>query len=619
MNLNFKTFSSCLLALGCASFSVSAQQKQPNVILYLTEDLSPHFLAMYNNGKGAQTPNLEALAAEGVDFTNTYSNAPVSSAARTTLITGCYAPRFAGSFHRCIEEFSMPEGLHMFPYYLRQEGYFTHSSNKTDYNVDIDSVAWNKITKNNSLSQIVREREGQEQPFFLHYTNMATHEYNLHFTEQTFRTKKTRANVDDANILSIHPDTKLMRYTYAKIYDQIESVDKELGLVVGQLRKSGELDNTFIIFVGDNGGVLPGTKGYTNNIGFEVPMVVYIPKLWREQLGVALGSKREDLVSFIDLAPTILNLAGIKAPKQMDGKPLLGKGAIDGHKAVYGYGDRYDEYYAFNRMVRIGNYRYARNYKPYQPKGLYSNYRYRQLAFKEWHSMWIEGALNAEQSKFFETQPVEELYDLAKDPMEKVNLAEDPAYAKQVKAMRKSLNGYITKKCDLGFIPENIIIEQGLSATEEFAKQNKRRIATYCRIADLQCGSYSDAAKELKKAMLSDDMIERWWAYTTAASFGKEAEELCEIAQKDLRAPRAYLRSRAMIFLETAGFEISPKQIQSALDMSQNLAEAVELLNDITFLVDYGYLDQFELNISQLPFESEYITNRTEHIAGRLN
>ena len=111
----------------------------------MAEDVAPQFVGLYNQGKGAQTPNLEQMAREGLVFNNAYSNAPVSSAARSTLITGCYAPRLGVSWHRKLEVVSMPEGLDMFPTYLRRAGYHTSNAAKTDYNCMLDEQAWDQM------------------------------------------------------------------------------------------------------------------------------------------------------------------------------------------------------------------------------------------------------------------------------------------------------------------------------------------------------------------------------------------------------------------------------------------------------------------------------------------
>ena len=160
-----------------------------------------------------------------------------------------------------------------------------------------------------------------------------------------------------------HPNTKLFRYTYATFYDRIQDSDKELGELMNMLEADGELDNTFIFYFGDNGGSLPGSKGYTTETGLNVPLVIYVPKKWRNKLSLKIGTRTNGFVSFMDFGPTLLHLAGISVPKEMDGIPFLGEDIslqkLEARDEVYGYGDRFDELYAFNRTLRKGNFKYS--------------------------------------------------------------------------------------------------------------------------------------------------------------------------------------------------------------------------------------------------------------------
>ena len=121
------------------------------------------FSELYNE-HGAATPHVEALAQNGVVFNQAYCNAPVSSAARSTLITGCYAPRLGLQLHRKIETVALPEGLHMFPAYLRQAGYHTSNAAKTDYNCMLDKNAWDIVA---GKIGAWRERPDKNMPFFM--------------------------------------------------------------------------------------------------------------------------------------------------------------------------------------------------------------------------------------------------------------------------------------------------------------------------------------------------------------------------------------------------------------------------------------------------------------------
>ncbi len=585
--------------------------QKPNIVWFLTEDLSPHFLALFNEGRGCQTPNVARLASEGLLYPNAYSSAPVSSAARTTLITGCYAPSFEGSFHRHIEINPMPEGLSMFPTYLRQTGYYTINAKKTDYNVVLDENAWCNI---DGELDSWRTRDDKSQPFFMQRSVMTTHESRLLFDEQTYRTVKTRHNPQDVFLLPHVADTELMRYTYATIYDRIEESDAELGELLAMLEEDGELNNTIIFFFGDNGGVTPGTKGYTDNVGVQVPLVVYIPEPLREEYGVKAGEVCEDLVSFIDFAPTTLNMAGAEIPERMDGVAFLGDDAVAGNESVVCYGDRFDELYSFNRSIRKGNFRYERNYQPYQTQSLFALYRYKQMAFREWKELYQSGVLNSAQSRFFEQQGVEELYDLSKDPNELNNLAADPSFRSTLNELRDDLNQYLLEKCDLGFFPETIIHEQAMANPDNYGKANRTRIEQFIQIADLQRLPFKKAKRGISKALKSTDDVSVWWGLTAATHFGAEAEELVESAELLLSHERSYIRSRAMLFLMYCGKEFTPAQLKSLFPATRKDSETLLILNDIAVMVESGLIKPFPISVEDAPAKDFSIEWRVRYL-----
>ncbi|MFR9502495.1 MAG: sulfatase [Rikenellaceae bacterium] len=586
-------------------------EEKPNIVWFLTEDLSPHFLALFNEGQGCQTPSLEKLSKNGMLYPNAYSNAPVSSAARTTLITGCYAPSFEGSFHRHIKINPMPEGLNMFPTYLREAGYYTINAKKTDYNVELDEKAWDNI---NGELDTWRTRPDKNQPFFMQRSMMITHESQLLFGEDTYQNVETRHNPKSVFLLPHVPDTPLMRYSYATIYDRIEESDAELGELIEMLEAEGEADNTIIFFFGDNGGVTPGTKGYTDNVGVQVPLVVYIPEKWRKEFNAEAGTVREDLVSFIDFAPTTLNMAGAEIPERMDGIAFLGEDAVRGNESVVCYGDRFDELYSFNRSIRKDNFRYERNYQPYQTQSLFALYRYKQMAFREWKELYAKGELNGAQSRFFETQGVEELYDLSSDPNELNNLAVDPRYAKKLKELRGDLNSYLLEKCDLGFYPETIIHERAMENPDNFGKANRKSIKAYMEIADLQRLEFKKAESKLKKALDSEDEVEQWWGLTTCAAFGESAYSLAPMAEALLNHNRSYIRSKAMLFLLMCGEEFTSAQLKALFDDSRKDAETLLILNDITVMVESGLIAPFPITVDDAPAENFGIEWRVRYL-----
>ncbi|MFI3306219.1 MAG: sulfatase [Rikenellaceae bacterium] len=578
--------------------------ERPNIAWYITEDTSPQYIAHFNDGRGAKMPNLERFAKEAVTFTNAFSNAPVSSAARTTLLTSCYAPRFGGALHRHIERFPLPEGVDMFPQHLAANGYFTTNAKKDDYNVEFDeNSVWQRPK---AMSSDWRERENQDQPFFYMTTNVVTHEGRLLFKESAYQSKETETDPKDVYIPESFPDTDLMRYTFATFYDKLAASDAEFGSMLNNLEEDGLMENTIIFFFGDNGGTTPGTKGYTTDCGLRVPLLVYVPEQWRKELGVEAGTTCDDIVSFMDFGATVLKLAGVEQPKGIDGTPFLGKGHKE-NKSVVCYGDRFDELYAFSRVLYRGDYRYARNYTPYHPKGIYTFYRYRSLAFQEWASLYAAGKLSDKQAAFYEPQGAEELYDLKRDPEELVNLAKDPQYRKIAESMRKELDATTTKRLDLGFYPETILLEDALSDPEQFGKDHSDDIKRYCDLANLQLNPYRESKSGVIGAINSQDIIDQWWGLTAAAWFGKslEKEIINSIREVVNGNSRSLIRSRAVIALANAGERVDMSCVKAIVQSSHSLAESVLILNDLAYLKSAGLIAPFELDPSTTPFSKE--------------
>lgn len=592
------------LYAACCATTITAKsliKERPNFVWFMAEDVSAHYLRLYNDQKkGVATPHVEKLAEEGIIFNNAYSNAPVSSAARSTLITGCYAPRLGASFHRKLEQVPLPDGLQMFPSYLRKAGYHTSNAAKTDYNCFMDETAWDVV--NGKLGEW-RNRPNKKMPFLHVRTSMTTHESKLQFKENKVKNVKTQNRPDKVFVHPNHPDTELFRYTYATFYDRIQDSDNELGELMDMLKADGELDNTFIFYFGDNGGSLPFTKGYTTETGLQVPLVVYVPKKWRDRLPVKVGERTNGFVSFMDLGPTLLHLAGLEVPKEMDGTPFLGedisKEQLNARDEVYGYGDRFDELYAFNRTLRKGNFKYSRNFQPYHPKSLYSLYRYKQAAFREWKKLYQNGKLNEVQSYFFQPQGAEELYDLSTDPYETKNLANNPTYQSKLEELRGLLKKQLVNSHDLGLYPECVWLEQGKQNPTQFGITNSSKIKRYSDIADLEMATFSQAKSDIIAALQSPDPVERYWGATVCASFGKQAAALQNELKKLTNDSESYVRSRAIVALNIAQKFNPVAPMKEALKKAKNGAESLLILNDMAYLKEKG--SNFQLTEADVP------------------
>jgi len=603
MKISLNYISSFLLLaivfLSCSSAKNTGEiLPPPNIVWLVSEDNSIHYLKRFDKN-GVATPNIASLAKDGLIFSNAFSNAPVCSAARSTIISGSYGPGMASHYHRRIEKVSLPTDIEMFPAYLKRAGYYTTNNSKEDYNIDKPDNVWNESSK-----KATWRNRAVNQPFFHVYNTEISHEGSLHFDQKYFETNKTVTDLESFTVQPNLPNTELFKYTNALYRDKIVQMDSKLGEIIAQLKEDGLYDNTFIFYYGDNGGVLPGSKGYLSETGVHIPMVVHIPENYKHLVKGDLGSHVQGFVSFIDLAPTVLNLAGIPVPKGMAGKPFLGKNVtlkeVNKRDETFSYADRMDEKIDMVRAVRKGRFKYIRNYTPFNFDGLMNNYRYQQLAYKELAKMYKEGKLNEVQSRFFETKKSELLFDIEKDPYETNNLAEDPKYKNEVLKLRSKLNSYLTEMPDLSFYPEHFLIKNAFDNPVKFGQEHKKEILNYINIADLSLADFNVAKPQMEKALNSNDSWERYWGLIVCTSFGKQAigfeEKIREMAQND---PISINKVRAFEFIGLVMKENTLPKIASILYKSNEVGEALLILNTMTLLTDnkFGFKSEYDFEL----------------------
>lgn len=587
---------------------------RPNIVWIVSEDNSKHWLRLYEEG-GAAMPNIEKLAENGLVFQNAFSNAPVCSVARSTLITGSYAPRIAAQYHRRGAMAPMPEGLRMFPHYLREAGYYTTNNSKTDYNLS-DKGMWDE-----SSNKATYRNRGFEQPFF-HVQNFGrTHEGQLHFTEEFMEENATETDPHAIKVFPYHPDTPVFRYTYAKFQDHHIETDAQMGGFLARLKDDGVADDTIVFYYGDHGGVLPRGKGYAYESGLNVPFVVYAPEKWRHLLPVNAGKSVDGFVSFIDFGPTVLNLAGVDVPETMDGKPFLGEGVtardLDRRDEAFGYADRFDEKYDLVRTFRKGKYKYIRNYQPFNFDGLFNDYRYKMLAYREWSAMYQAGELNAVQSQFFEPREAEALYDIEKDPHETNNLADDPKSASVLRDLRQRLTNQVKEISDLSFLPEPAMLSEALSNPVQFGRENQDRIGKLVDTANLSLLPFAKAKSGIAKAFKSNDPWVRYWGAIVCSSFGKEAWSFTETAKNLVKNDANNLvRVRAAEFLALIGAVKPQKAIYLSLKNAESEVEANLILNTVALLQDGQPGYEFNINLGIFP--KQWRSNVRGNVSRRL-
>lgn len=606
-----------LMAL-LATGSARAAQDRPNIVWLTTEDNSANWYRIYNPEHGAPMPHVERLARDGLVFNHAYSCGAVCSVARSTIISGCYAPRTGTQYHRQQKRAAMPEGLKMFPYYLRKAGYYTTNNHKEDYNYrpgEKEGV-WDDSSKKASFRN---RRPGQ--PFFHVQNYMTTHESKM-FGDLPEGVDYV-VDPADVKLFPYHPDTPLFHEKYAQYLMLNHMVDEELGRFIKQLEEDGLMDDTFIFHYGDHGGVLPGGKGYAHNDGLQVAMVVYVPKNWQHLVPAPRGSRINGFVEFVDLSATVLNLAGVEIPVGIDGRPFLGKDVsleeLNTRDTAYGYADRFDEKYDMVRFLRKGRYSYWRSYQPFNFDGLHNFYRYKQPAFREWRELATSGKLNEAQSAFYQARPPEMLFDLEKDPHEVDNLADDPAYANILLDMRRALQAKEKALPDVGFFPEPVVLKQSNGEIVSFAQENREQIGRLIDIADLQLRPFSEVEPRLRKALHSEVPAERYWALITCSTFGMQAQSL-DGTIKHMAAEDSdrLVRTRAAEFL---GFTGAADPLPFLLDVLSECSDPVEvnlILNTAVVLRDGAGMefDMEQVGNAEWTRLGELVPHRVDYLRG---
>ena len=441
-----------LALLACPALASAAEEpakpKRPNIVWIVAEDLSPT-LGCYGDPQ-AITPNLDKLASQSARFTRAFTHAPVCAPSRSGLITGMY-PTAIGSHHMRSKLLKPPE---TFTAELRRAGYFVSWPGKTDFNFDVPKGAFDSTAD--------WRKKPPPEPFFAYVNLFVTHESQIRapkaqYEKNTARLKPSeRHDPAKVKVPPYYPDTPEVRHDIAEYYDNATAMDYQVGDILADLNRLKLSDNTIVFFFGDHGWGMPRGKRWVYDSGIHVPLIVRWPG------HIKPGSVREDLVSFIDFAPTVLSLAGAKIPERMQGRPFLGDNAKE-RKYVFAARDRMDETFDRIRCVRDKHFKYVRNFHPELPYAQHIEYMDLMPTMQVWRKLAKEGKLEGPQKLFFaKTKPKEELYDLEKDPYEIHNLAGSPDHQDKLKELRAALDKWLVETKDLGEFPETELIKKGL-------------------------------------------------------------------------------------------------------------------------------------------------------------
>lgn len=470
-NLNRRRFlqvaSGSVTAMMLPKRSLIAQEvrreDRPNFLWISTEDISPD-LGCYGDSY-AVTPHLDRLASEGVRYNNVFSHSGVCAPTRSGIITGMY-PTTIGTHHmRCAGV--PPREVKCFPEYLRAAGYYCTNNVKTDYQFDPPMTAWDECSTNAHW----RNRP-KDKPFFAVVNLTTTHESQIRnhsdaMLQQLADLGPTeRHDPAQAKLPPYYPDTPRVRQDWARYYDLITLMDRQVRQVLDELEQDGLAEDTIVWFWADHGRGLPRAKRWIYDSGLRVPLIIRVPPRWRKLAmpdhpeAVAAGTVNDDLIAFVDFAPTMLSLAGVDIPSHMQGRAFLGRRRAKPREYIFAARDRMDEAYDLIRAVRDKRFKYIRNYMWYVTRGQDIRYMNEMPTMQEMRRLHAEGKLEGPQNQYFEpTKPIEELYDVVADPHEVRNLAGDPAYAEALARLRKVHEEWYRDTQDVGLIPEPIFDE----------------------------------------------------------------------------------------------------------------------------------------------------------------
>jgi len=507
------------VALAAAPLAAAEPAKRPNILWLSYEDSSPH-LGCYGDAN-AHTPHIDAFAKQAVRYTHAFTVAGVCAPSRSGIITGMY-PTTIGSQHMRSQA-KLPAHIKTFPTYLREAGYYRTNNVKEDYNLKAPSHTG---TWNESSGKAHYQGRKDGQPFFAVFNFVQSHESQFHGGPESRRKFPNAPEINPAKLTlpPYYPDTPLIRADWAQNYQSISQVDFLIGQKLKELDDAGLAEDTIVFIWSDHGDGLPRAKRWLYDSGTRVPLLVRIPAKFRHDKQAAPGSVDDQLISAIDLGPTVLNLAGVAVPEHMQGRAFLGPKLTKPREYVFSARDRMDERYDLIRSVRDKRYRYIRNYMPWVPYSAFIHYCEQGNVAKEWRKLHEAGKLTGPAKAWFaDRKPVEELYDTEKDPHEVNNLAEKPGLTETLLRMRKAHHDWQDETRDLGLLPEVIMNEEAakLGSQYEVLRQDDAidRLRLLRHAASLPLGK-EDAdwsTQQLIGILSVDDLAVLTWAFTMEA------------------------------------------------------------------------------------------------------
>ncbi|TXT60131.1 MAG: Sulfatase [Promethearchaeota archaeon] len=425
-------------------------ETKPNIVLFITHDQG-QYLNCYNSEQtpnSLRTPNFDKVARKGIRFTNNFCTAPQCSPSRGSIQTSLY-PHQNGLMGLVNLGWTLPESNATLPMYLKENGYTTHLLGLQHESLDAKSLGYDTVSKRGAefkysvnrmekkYSDFFSDHKDDEKPFFVNIGAIEVH--------RPFQAWSEPVDPSRVQIPPYMPDNEQIRKDLAGFYGNIELVDKVIGNIIDYLEDVNLMEDTLFIYTTDHGIPFPRAKCTLYDPGIKTLLLMYNSSME----SFSGGKTYDQLISNIDLVPTLIELVGGELPDNIEGKsflPLL-SGTEKVHREEIYSEKTYHEIYDPLRSIRTRKYKYIKNFEEIEtafqiPKDI---------------AMDPSGKFIMEQESYKEPRSMEELYDLEKDPNEKENLFNDGAYQEILYELRTKLFAWMEKTDDpllTGKVPE---------------------------------------------------------------------------------------------------------------------------------------------------------------------
>lgn len=414
-------------------------KEKPNIILFITHDQG-QFLGCYNTPQtpnSLHTPNLDNLAENGVRFTNYFCTAPQCSPSRSSILTSMY-PHQNGLMGLVNLGWTLPRNNKTLPMYLKENGYSTHLIGLQHESQDPHTLGYDTISKRGrEYKYSCRNMEKKYQQFLFEHKHDTVPFYACFGVWEAHRPLKGWADPVNPNKVKIPPylpNHEIIREDLAEYYSMIHVIDKTIGNLMGFLEENSLKENTLFIYTTDHGEPFPRAKCTLYDPGIKTNLLMSLPN---SEL-FSNGKIYTQMISNVDLLPTLLDIVGADIPKNIEGKSFFT--SLQNDNPVFReeiFTEKtFHEIYDPIRSIRTKKYKYILNYEK-----LEKEYQIDEFTARDSIGAYINQFIDSPRKE-------EELYDLIEDPSEMNNLAYNPSFKEIKKKLKKVLFEWMKRTKD---------------------------------------------------------------------------------------------------------------------------------------------------------------------------